>query len=278
MRAMLQAVDARMHIHQSGHGEPVVLLHSTGSSGRQWGSLIEALGPGVHALAVDLYGHGNTPPWAAGRPLRLADEAALVEIALARCRGPVHLVGHSYGGAVALHVALARPERVRSLTLIEPVAFHLLRRGDPRQRRLCREILRLARDIAHAARAGRPEAGMARFIDYWNGEGSFASLPEARRQAFCAMIGTVVGNFAALLRERNGLEACQDLAAPTLILAGERSPAPALRIAALLEAALPAARRVVVEGAGHMLPLTHKETVNPLILRHLALEPLPAAA
>jgi pimeloyl-ACP methyl ester carboxylesterase len=268
---MLDAIDAtRAHISETGHGEPVVLLHSTGSSGRQWRSLIEALGPGLRALAVDLHGHGGTPPWPGGRPLRLADEAALAGAAVARCRGPVHLVGHSYGGAVALCFALANPHRVRSLTLIEPVAFHLLRRGGPLERRLCREILTLARDIARARRAGEPVAGMARFIDYWNGKGSFFRLPEAKRHGLCAMIATVVANFAALLRERPGLEAYARIAAPALILEGARSPAPTRRLAALLEAALPAARRVVVEGAGHMLPLTHEDAVNALILRHLA--------
>lgn len=277
---MLDAIEvSRAQVSRPAHhGEPVVLLHSTGSSGRQWRSLIEALGPGFHALAPDLHGHGGTAPWPGERPLRLADEGGLVKAALAGDRRPVHLVGHSYGGAVALHLALADPARVRSLTLIEPVAFHLLRRGGPVERRLCREVLRLARDIAQARRAGEPEAGMARFIDYWNGAGSFARLPEGRRAGLCATIGTVVANFAALMHERPRLDAYVRIAAPTLIVEGERSPPPTRRIAALLEAALPQAERMVVAGAGHMLPLTHPETVNPLIVGHLGSGALAAAA
>src|SRR5262245_40305747 len=106
--------------------EPVVLLHSSGASGAQWRTLAEQLGERYHVVAPDLYGYGASAPWPGHGPFSLAHEAEIVHALLDRLGERVHLVGHSYGGAVALHVARLHSERLRSLALIEPVAFHLL--------------------------------------------------------------------------------------------------------------------------------------------------------
>jgi pimeloyl-ACP methyl ester carboxylesterase len=84
-------------------------------------------------LAVDLYGSGQSPPWQGDRPLWLADEVALLAAAFAAAGPKFHLVGHSYGGAVALKAALSDPGRVASLVLFEPVLFSLLTTEDPTQ-------------------------------------------------------------------------------------------------------------------------------------------------
>src|SRR4030095_11151286 len=87
------------------HGEAskptVVLLHSSAGSSRQWDPLVERLGAHYDVRTVDVYAHGAQPAWLWKRPLRLADDAALVE-PIVREVGSVHLVGHSYGGAGAL--------------------------------------------------------------------------------------------------------------------------------------------------------------------------------
>ena len=113
---------ARLAYLEVGAGETVVLLHSSASSGAQWRSLCAPLAERFTALAPDLYGYGASDPWPGRAAMTLADEVAPLEALLARRPGPVHLVGHSYGGAVALRLALRAPT-LRSLTLIEPVAF-----------------------------------------------------------------------------------------------------------------------------------------------------------
>lgn len=108
-----------------GSGPAAVLLHSSAGTRGQWRSLTELLDGKRRVLAPDLRGYGES----AARPGEpdLADEAAIVGALAACAGGRIDLVGHSYGGAVALRFALEQPELVRSLTLIEPVAFHLLR-------------------------------------------------------------------------------------------------------------------------------------------------------
>ena len=127
-----------------GSGDPVVLLHSSGSSRAQWRALIDRLSRDFRVLAPDLYGYGATGAWPSQAPFTLEDEAQIVLTLLERCGEPAHLVGHSYGGAVALHVARKRGDLVRSLAVIEPVAFHLLRDGDDEDDAALAEVAHIA--------------------------------------------------------------------------------------------------------------------------------------
>src|SRR6185436_1390772 len=104
----------------------VIALHCSGGSGRAWRNISPALGGCFNVLAPDLIGNGTSPHWRGPGRFRLADEAASVVKAIDASPGSVHLVGHSFGGAVALRAAVQRPHRIASLSLYEPVAFHVL--------------------------------------------------------------------------------------------------------------------------------------------------------
>lgn len=258
--------DARIVYRLAGsQGSGVVLLHCTGGSVRQWSDLVEQLSPQHTTLAVDLYGHGESDPWPGERPLSLEDEAAAVLSAAEVLPAPVHLVGHSYGGAVALKLATLYPQRVKSLTLIEPVAFHLLRGRSAEDQRLFLEIGRIALTVSRATGTGHYQQGLKTFVDYWNGAGAWDALPKARRAQLLRQVGVVALNFWATLTEPLRAEALAAVACPTLVLSGEASPPVTRRIAELVAHAIPGARFDRVEGAGHMLPLTHPVTVNTAI-------------
>jgi pimeloyl-ACP methyl ester carboxylesterase len=254
-----------------GAGESVVLLHSSACAGGQWRDLQTDLAGRFRAVAPDLYGYGSTGAWRSRKSLRLADEAALVEAVVAQAApGPVHLVGHSYGGAVALRLALSRRLAVRSLTVIEPVAFQLLRNWDPWGHGLFGEIQSLAEAVTTAVTRGDGDSAMARFVDYWNGPGAWDGLGDRQRAALAAKAAKVAMDFRAVFADPAIIEDFTSVDVPTLILCGGRSPMPARRVAGLLDVAMPNARLTAVPGAGHMLPLTHRDTVNPLIAAHLA--------
>jgi len=254
-----------------GSGETVLLLHATASAGDQWRSLAERLLPGRRVLAPDLYGYGESDPWPGFGAYTLAAEVGLVEALLAPGEGKIHLVGHSYGGAVALRFAMRHPERLRSLVLIEPVAFHLLRDGvpDPEDRRLFREARALATLVWQAMASGDYRGAMASFIDYWNGGGAWMRLKPELQAALTRRLPKVALDFHAVMSDPTPLVAYRRMTVPTLLLRGSDSPAPARRVAELLAERLPQARLKTIEGAGHMLPLTHKDAVNAAIAEHL---------
>ncbi len=258
--ASVQIGASRIEYFEQGSGEAVVLLHSSASSAAQWRALADLLSKRYRVLAPDFYGCGSSAPWPGAAPFSLAHEAEIVHALLARAGEPAHLVGHSYGGAVALHIARRRPERVLSLALVEPVAFHLLRERP--------EIDALSEAVSRAVACGDYLGGCARFVDYWS-PGAWDTLPAAKRGAMALRLAKVALEFHATLNERAEAQEWRGIAAPLLLVRGERSPAPARRICELLADALPDVRLRLLPGAGHMAPLTHPDAVNALITEHL---------
>lgn len=249
--------------------EPVVLLHCSGSSGAQWRALTAQLGARYQVVTPDLIGYGAAGPWCGHGAFSLAQEAAPVRSILGWLNEPVHLVGHSYGGAVALHIARTRPQLVKSLTLIEPSAFHLLRNGDATDAAALREITAVAAAASAALAAGDYAGGFGGFVDYWSGPGSWSAMAPEKRGAFAPQLAKVALDFHALLSEPAELEDMCDVAAPTLLVQGGCTMLPSRCVCARLRVALPNAAFRVVRGAGHMLPVTHRDEVNALVAAHI---------
>ena len=165
--------------------ETIVALHCSASSGRQWAAYAGLLPAGMHLIQPDLMGYGGEPDWPPDRPVSLDDEARRLAPALAACRAGVHLLGHSYGGAVALQMALLWPQRVLTLTLYEPVRFALLL-ADAAQEAIGKSILDTGRRIGALARSGNLREAAAAFVDYWSGAGAWDLLPPQRQQVIQA--------------------------------------------------------------------------------------------
>jgi pimeloyl-ACP methyl ester carboxylesterase len=266
--ATIDAGGISLKYFAAGSGEPIVLLHCTAGSGRQWSGMAEALRRDFRVVAPDLCGYGGTANWPGNGTFNLAVEADLVAALLDMLGTPAHVVGHSYGGAVALQFALRHPPCLRSLTLIEPAAFHLLRDGDDTDERAFREISEVAATVASAVNCGDYLGGMRRFVDYWGGEGAWDALPASQRHALASRIGKVTLDFWGTLNDPARLHDLAALAMPTLVVSGGRSPLPTRRICHHLSHAIPKAAVRTVADAGHMLPFTHFRQLLPLIEAH----------
>ncbi len=247
------------HVRSVGHGPTVVLLHSSGSSGRQWVQLTADLQSRYRLHAVDLHGHGTTPAWADGRPMRLEDDLALVQ-PLLKSASAVHLVGHSYGGVLALKLAAMMPERIASVAVYEPVLFRLLLDYLPRDRATT-EVLIAASSIRNWFELGHSARAAQRFVDFWSGDGAWDRLPPVPRQLIAARIGSVIGHFDALFNDSLTRTALAQLGMPILCMTGSQTrPAPR-RIGELLRYTLPQATHEFVAQAGHLGPITHSQAV-----------------
>jgi pimeloyl-ACP methyl ester carboxylesterase len=114
---------------EAGSGPFVMLVHCSASGARQWRRLMDDLKADFHVRAVNLFGYGKTPPWSIEAPQSLEDQARLVETALARNADSVCLVGHSFGGSVAMKLAARLSGRVARLVLLETNPFYLLKQS-----------------------------------------------------------------------------------------------------------------------------------------------------
>ena len=87
-------------LHSTDKGDQVICLHSSMSSSRQWESLMKRLQHSYRVTALDLHGYGHDPELVAGTTCSLDREVEILADIMDEMDGPIHLVGHSYGGAV----------------------------------------------------------------------------------------------------------------------------------------------------------------------------------
>ncbi|MFM2389238.1 MAG: hypothetical protein RLZZ437_793, partial [Pseudomonadota bacterium] len=237
----------------------IVALHCAQGHGGMFAALAR---PDWTVIAPDLRGHGSLPLWDGQGDYH--GDCTRDVIALCEAEGEVDLIGHSLGATIALRVALERPELLRSLTLIEPVLFCAARASNASAYAQHQAEFEPA---AMAMRAGDMMAAAAAFNAYWSG-GDFAALPEKVQKALAARMPIITATAPVLYVDAGGMLGymrLESLGIPVLLLEGAQSPGVMAVIQTELERRLPQASRRVIDGAGHMLPLTHATQVSAAI-------------
>ena len=252
---------ARFCYRQSGAGDPVLMLHPSACTGGSWRGLIGELGAGFSFYTPDLAGYGRSVCEYLHENSSLYAEAEFVAPLLWDAKEPFHVIGHSFGGAVALALAMAWPERVKTLTLLEPTAFFVLRDRGGEDREAFNEIAAVAKELEYAVAVGEDSRAMSRFVDYWSEPGAWDRLPAAQQAEFSGLAKKVICNFHALLGEKRDAAEFGRLPFPVTILRGATSPQPALRVAQVLSELIPKTRLITLAGVGHMGPVTHPRAV-----------------
>ena len=247
----------------------VIALHCSLGSGRKWTKLTAELAPSYRVIAPDISGYGSSAG-STDLPMTLAEEVAHLGAAIDRIEGPLHLVGHSYGGAIAFKIATASrfADRVRSLTLIEPVLPTLLKES-PADRRLYDLFAQLAKNVSADLWNGMYMEAIDKFTSFWNGSGPAEQLSAEVVLRMIERIDKLAYDFTATLSEENVTSAAAAIGVPTLLLSGGLSPYLTQRIVGRLASIIARADAHHLPAVGHMMPLTHARFVNPLIAVHI---------
>jgi len=265
---MYQTEKQKPYCWQIGNGPGVICFHCSTGSSKQWQPLADLLSERFTVAGVDLYGYGKSPIWISPKRLTLADEAALIEPLLERIDTPVTLVGHSYGGAVALSAAFHYADQIRNVIVYEPVLFNLL--FDKLFDSVISEEISAVKRRVHEYLSDKLYGSAARmFIDYWSGYGAFDQLPEHYRNGISSKMSKVLMDFEAAFNPDLTPDDIKKISLPALLLYGQDSPSASRQVIHHLSETLPNAEIRGLIGMGHMGPVTHREQINEIIAGYL---------
>jgi 3-oxoadipate enol-lactonase len=244
-----------------GSGRPLVLLHAGVADRTMWREHLEPFAQaGRRAIAPDMPGFGDADPAEhAGAPwaqlLRLLDELGVERAAV---------VGNSFGGAVALRLALIAPERVSALVLVSAPAPGVAASG---------ELLAVWEAEEAALERADIETAVRVVVEAWTLPDAPLALRERvgamQRRAFDLQHGAVPSADPEDPLDDEP-EALRAIEAPTLLLAGADDMGDFREGAVRLARELPNARAQIVAGAGHLLPLEAPAPFRVLVLEFLA--------
>jgi pimeloyl-ACP methyl ester carboxylesterase len=248
----------------------VIALHCSLGSAYQWRQLADELTANHQVITPDISGYGNNAGLAE-LPTTFSGELEALGDRLREAVGPIHLVGHSYGGALAFKIATdsALASRIRSLTLIEPVLPTMLLDSDT-DRPLCEEFADLGKVMSADVSKGASSEALEKFLAFWKGSGPTEEVPPKALARMVAQTKKLAFEYKAIFAEKNISTAAAAIRVPTLLVSGGLSPHLTQRIVARLASIIPGAETRYLAAAGHMLPISHASIINPEITRHIA--------
>jgi pimeloyl-ACP methyl ester carboxylesterase len=243
----IQVNGVRLHFEEHGTGEPILCIHGTGSSTVLWREAAATLATRGRAIVYDRRGFGRSErrqPFVTNVRMQADDAAAVLE---ALGASPAVVIGRSYGGEVAVDLALRYPDRVRALALLEGGGLSF---SDGFRRWLAG----VHEHVLAAAETDAATVGEV-FLRAVLGDAAWDGMPESARRVFRE------NSPAILAEEQSGMldasvDALSRIIQPTLVV-GARDSGPAFADATeLLARAIPSARVEWVEG-GHLIDAAH---------------------
>ena len=248
------------------NGPTLVLVPGSCSTGAAWRPVISALNGRFRCVTTSLLGYGGTTERRTARDSSIVREAEIVELVARKAGGRIHLVGHSFGGLVALVVALRSQVALTSLVIVEAPAVEVLRQ--------CNEdghygAFRAMTGAYFAAfQMGNKEA-ISSMIDFYGGPGTYASWPPRVRAYAVETTPVNILDWASAYGFPLPLESLAAVAIPTLVMWGGASHPAAQRANALLNERIARATPAVIEGATHFMISSHADRVACLIADHV---------
>jgi pimeloyl-ACP methyl ester carboxylesterase len=263
---MIDEVGVRIDYDECGIGPTIVLVPGSCSTGAAWRPVIAAWDNQFRCVTTSLLGYGGTVERRTACDPSISHEADALESVIRRAGGRVHLVGHSFGGLVALSVALRSRVPLASLVIVEaPVAELLRERGEHQHYRAFRQLTEAYFD---AFESGNKQA-IAAMIDFYGGAGTFAAWPPRVRAYAVETTPVNILDWASAYGFALSAALLAAVESPVLVIRGGASHPAMQRANALLCECMRGAVLATIDGASHFMIATHASQVGHLIARHV---------
>lgn len=253
---------------------PVVALHGSAATYMQWNAL-EARCKQSKRLFYAPSVPGYLPNIGVDHPSSLQIESGsgldgrvqpLIEF-LRSLDQPVHLLGHSFGGLLAMRIAELVPDCIGSLSIYEPPDAAVLTRS---KKVFHKQLLNTFHQLGELILNGTPEQAMAFFIDFWMGQGSWAAIPAPAQSRMLDWVKVCARDFQDGFLDAKPRANVTPLNMPFTIYYGELTVEAGKHISQLIAAEHPSAELVEVKGMGHMGPVAQADEFNCIFLDRLS--------
>ncbi|MEP5151391.1 alpha/beta hydrolase [Planktotalea sp.] len=262
--------DFPSHLSTYGTGpRKGLILHCSLAHSGVYGAMGQSLANTFSLIGFDQPGHGRAADWTGEGDL----QDRVTEMALDLLTEPLDIIGHSFGGTVALRLAIERPEMVRSLVLIEPVMMAIAKKDTPEVFAALRHQLS---DFQSALEQGDRETAARLFTKTYGDGRPWNSLSAESRAAISERIHMIGAGHRGVnedFYDLIGSGALEAISIPTSIIDGGQGGPAMESVCAGLERRLQNAQRACIKGGGHMAPLTRPEAVAQEILNFVSQQP-----
>lgn len=263
---MIEDVRGRIEYEEHGSGPSLVLVPGSCSTGAAWRPVMKALDGKFRFVTTSLLGYGATAERRTDADASVEHEAEMLEAVIGRAGGKVHLVGHSFGGAVALVVAMRKRVPIASLTVLEAPLPSLL--SHFREDAHFNAFRDMTGAYFAAWRAGDREA-IRMMIDFYGGEGTYASWPERVRAYAVETTQVNLRDWASAYEEALSPEMLSKIDMPVAVAVGAQSHPAICRANGLVAMSIKHATFKTIGGAAHFMISTHPAQVAELILANI---------
>jgi pimeloyl-ACP methyl ester carboxylesterase len=263
---MINEAQGRIDYDECGSGPAVVLLPGSCSTGAAWRPVIAAWGNRFRCITTSLLGYGGTGERRSAGNHSISHNAEAMESVILKSGGRVHLVGHSFGGLVALAVALRNLVSLASLVIIEAPAVDILRE---RNEDLHYRTFHGMTEAYFADFASGNAEAIAAMIDFYGGAGTFASWPPRLRAYAAATTPVNILDWADAYGFPLPAASLAAIKIPVLVVRGGASPEAVQRANALLSECSSNATLATIDGAAHFAIATHTSEIASRIAAHV---------
>lgn len=252
---------------EAGSGQTIVFVPGSFSTGASWRAISDPLSERYRTISTSLSGYGKTQERRVPGGDHMADQLDILATVVQKAAAPVHLVAHSFGAWAALLLAVRRPVKVLSLTLLEPTVFEIL--ALCQEHALHQQVLDLLERYTSDWKAADAYA-VRHIIDFYGGKGCFARYPQPVQEKLAGQTATNILDWQSGYASRMHLDAFAALRVPTAIVCGTASHMAMQRSNQLLSAYLPQAELTMLEGANHFMMATHAVQLTEIIVRQIS--------